>query len=186
MITTNDIVNVTWPISWVVVPPGMPVYTWVNTRNRATPKTSSGVTIGTIISVLAPVEVRLRQRCSPIAIATPIGVAISMQRPARRSVFHIAVCSVSSCHTDATGSPQYQRNDGDWNADRLRPELSEMRTATSTGSSDHRTYSQVSNASQRARPWRLRNGRGALIARPRAGPASWPAGSTPSARTAAA
>ena len=44
-------------------------------------------------------------------------------------------------------SPQYQRNDGDWNVDRLRPELNEMRTAISTGTNDHSTYSHVISAS---------------------------------------
>ena len=121
------------------MPPGRPVYTWVNTMNSATPNTISGVTIGTSIRVFAPVESLPRQRCSPIAMATPTGVAISMHSTASLSVFHIAVCKVSSCHTDEVVSPQYQRNDGDWNVERLLPELSEMRTAMSTGSSDHRT-----------------------------------------------
>ena len=34
---------------------------------------------------------------------------------------------------------KYQRNDGDWNAERLLPELNEIRIATSTGTNDHRT-----------------------------------------------
>ena len=38
---------------------------------------------------------------------------------------------------------KYHRHDSDWNAERLFPELNEMRMATSTGTSDHRMYSHV-------------------------------------------
>ena len=92
--------------------------------------------------LFAPRDTRPRQRCSPIAIATPSGVAISIVSPASLSVLPSAVCSSSSCHTDA-GSSQYHRIDIDWNAERLLPELNEIRTAISTGTSDHRTYSHV-------------------------------------------
>ena len=64
----------------------MPVYTCENTRNSATPNTISGVTIGTSIRPLAPVDSLPRQRCRPIAIATPSGVAISMHSAASFNV----------------------------------------------------------------------------------------------------
>jgi hypothetical protein len=70
------------------------------------------------------------------AAATPSGTAMSMHSAASFRVLPIAVCRVSSCHTELVGSPQYQRIDGDWNVERLLPELNEMRTATSTGASD--------------------------------------------------
>ena len=81
-------------------PSGVPIYTWVNTRNSATPKTISGVTMGTSISPLAPLDNLPRQRCRPMAIATPIGVAMSMHSTASFRVFPSAMCSASSCHTD--------------------------------------------------------------------------------------
>ena len=105
----------------------------MKTRNKATPITISGVTSGNSINAFDAFDARPRQRCRPIAIATPIGVAISMLSTASLSVFFSAVRKVSSCHTDDAGSPQYHRNDGDWNADRLLPELNEIRIATSTG-----------------------------------------------------
>ncbi len=74
-----------------------------------------------------------------MAIATPIGTVISMVIAASLIVFFSGLTSESSCQTDCTGSLKYQRHDGDWNADRLLPELNEIRIATSTGNNDHRT-----------------------------------------------
>ena len=138
MMTTNDNVKVTWPSSWAVMPLGRPVYTWVKTRNRATPNTTSGVTIGSSISPFEALASLPRQRLSPMAMATPSGVVISMHSPASLSVFAIALRNASLCQIEPVGSPQYHRNDIDWNDARLRPELNEMRTAMSTGTSDQR------------------------------------------------
>ena len=102
-----------------------------------------------------------------MAIATPIGVVNSMLSAASFSVFFNGCRNVSSCHTDCSGSSKYHRNDGDWNADRLLPELNEIRIATSTGTSDHRTYSQVIVASPRG--WR--SGRWRLMSPPIVAPA---------------
>src|SRR5688572_2933180 len=92
--------------------------------------------------LLAAREARPRQRWSPTAIATPNGTAINIVSPASLRVLASAVCSASSFHTDAVSS-QYHRNDGDWKVERLLPELSEMRTAMSTGASDHTMYNHV-------------------------------------------
>src|SRR5258706_10512555 len=145
------------PRSWVVNPRGTPVYTWVNTKNRATPMTISGVTSGKSISAFDALESRPLQRCRPMAMATPIGVVISMLRTASFTEFFSGCTKVSSCHTDFAGSVKYHRHDGDWNAERLLPELKEMRIATSTGTNDHTTYSHVMVANPKVcRPGRLR------------------------------
>ena len=72
----------------------------MKTRNRATPITISGVTNGTSISAFEAFERRPRQRCSPIAIVTPIGVVNSMLSAASFSEFLSGCRNVSSCHTD--------------------------------------------------------------------------------------
>ena len=47
------------------------------------------------------------------------------------------MCKLASCHTDRTGSPQYQRIEKPCHIVRDRPSLNEKSTAMSTGSSDH-------------------------------------------------
>jgi hypothetical protein len=78
-----------------------------------------------------------------MAIDTPIGVVNNMLSAASFNEFLNGCRNESSCHTDWIGSVKYQRHDGDWKAERLLPELNEIRIATSTGSSDHSTYSHV-------------------------------------------
>src|SRR4029078_5273332 len=91
-----------------------------------------------------------RQRCNPIAIVTPIGTVSSMLSAASFNELRNGCRSESSCHTDCSGSVKYQRHDGDWNVDRLLPELKEIRMAISTGSNEHKTYSHVTSARPRA------------------------------------
>ena len=55
--------------------------------NNATPKMISGVTIGTNIRPFDAVANLPRQRCSPMAIAIPSGVATSMHSHASSRVF---------------------------------------------------------------------------------------------------
>ena len=130
--------------------------------------TISGVTNGTSVSAFDTFDNRPRQRCRPMAIATPIGVVNNMLRPASFNELRSGCRSVSSCHTDWTGSLKYHRHDGDWNAERLLPELNEIRMATRTGTSDHRMYSQVSVASPNGwRPGRLRLTRPPIVGRVR-------------------
>ena len=54
-------------------------------------------------------------------------------------MWNSAVCRVSSCHTERSGSPQYQRIEKPCHAVRDRPALNENSTAISTGTSDHTT-----------------------------------------------
>ena len=92
-----------------------------------------------------------------MAIVTPIGVVKIMLSAASFNEFFNGVRNVSSCHTDWAASVKYQRNEGDWNDERLLPELNPIRMATSTGTSDHSTYSHVMVANPNAcRPGRLR------------------------------
>ena len=111
----------------------------VNSRNRPTAKTSSGVTSGSSISTFETPEPRPRQRCSPIASAVPSGVAISIASAASTSECSSALHSVGSLRTLSVGSVQNQRSEKPCVDVRERPSLNAKRIASSTGSSDHAT-----------------------------------------------
>ncbi len=97
--TTHEIENVTCPITCAVVPSPMNPNSDVNSRNRPTANTSSGVTSGSSMRMFETPEPRPRQRCRPIASAVPIGVAISIASPARTSECCSAAASVGSLRT---------------------------------------------------------------------------------------
>ena len=82
-----------------------------------------------------------------------------MHSPASLSVLNIAVRNVSSCQIEPAWSPQYQRNDIDWNAERLRPELNEIRTAISTGRQRPQDVQPREQAERRSGAERLRTRR---------------------------
>jgi hypothetical protein len=77
-----------------------------------------------------------RQRCRPIASITPSGTQTSVVSTPSRSVWIRAVCRVSSCQTERSGSPTYQRSEKPCQLVRERPSLKENAAAISTGSSD--------------------------------------------------
>ena len=86
--TTQDIENVTCPITCAVVPSPMNVNAVVKSRNMPTANTSSGVTSGSSISTFDRAGAGPRQRCSPSASAVPSGTAISIA-----SAASIRLCS---------------------------------------------------------------------------------------------
>src|SRR3954468_21126111 len=137
--TTQEIENVTWPITCAGVPSPTNENADVNSRNIPTANTSSGVTSGSGISTLAVPDPRPRQRCSPTASAVPIGVATAIANPASTSECSSAVHSVGSWRTDSVGSVQNQRSESPCNDVRERPELNAKRIASNTGTSDQST-----------------------------------------------
>src|SRR5262245_14216151 len=136
--TTNEIEKVTWPRIWATVPVWTKVKTWVKTRRSDTPMTISGVTNGKSMMKLEVPEPRPRQRASPRASKTPIGTAMRTSAPASLKLCTRECRRVSSCQTESTGSPQYQRVEKESQTVRDRVALNENWTAISTGTIDHR------------------------------------------------
>ena len=66
-----------------------------------------------------------------------MGVATRVQSTARMTLFFRASSMEGSCHTEPTGSCQYQRNEKPCQTLRERPALNENWMAMSTGSSVH-------------------------------------------------
>ena len=137
--TTQESENVTWPITCAGVPSPMKPNADVNSRNRPTANTSSGVTSGSSIRMFETPAPRPRQRCRPIASATPSGVAISIASPASSSECSSAAASVGSLRTLSVGSVQNQRSEKPCADVRERPSLNANRIANTTGSSDQTT-----------------------------------------------
>ena len=107
------------------------------TRNSsATAKMISGITNDSSIWKLKAPAMRPRQRSSPIANATPSGTATRVVSTASRRLCSSARCRSGSCHTDSTGSCQYQRSEKPCQLDRERPALNENQTAIATGRID--------------------------------------------------
>ena len=85
----------------------------------------SGMTKDSSITMLAPSGSRPRQRSTPRAKATPSGTVMAVASTPSRRVWISAVCSVASCQTERSGSPQYQRNEKPCQSVRDRPALKE-------------------------------------------------------------
>src|SRR5690242_6602992 len=102
---------------------------------------------------LATLLARDRQRLSPIASITPSGVATSTVATPRIRLFFRARVRLGSSKTEPSVQ-QYHCVEKPCQVLRDRPSLNENCTAISTGSSDQRTYSQVTVA----RTYGLRQG----------------------------
>ena len=124
----------------------------MNSRNSPTANTSSGVTSGSSMTTFETPEPRPRQRCSPIASATPSGVAITIESPASTSECSSADHKVGSLRTLRVGSVQNQRSEKPCEDVRERPSLNAKRIASSTGTSDQATYTQVTTRETRDTP----------------------------------
>ena len=112
---------------------------WLNSRNSATARISSGVTNENIIRKLDDRDETPRQRCRPIANKTPSGTAITAVSSDSFSVWITACCSAGSCSTDASGSVMYQRRENPCHCVIDRPPLNEKITAWTTGTKIHTT-----------------------------------------------
>ena len=122
---------------WAEVPSCSGVTIWLTRNSSATASNVSGMTKDSSITKFAPSGSRPCHRSMPRAKATPSGTVIAVARTPSTRVWTSAVCSVSSCHTDRMGSPQYQRNEKPCHKVRDRPALKEKSTAMITGSRDH-------------------------------------------------
>jgi hypothetical protein len=89
-----------------------------------------------------PIATRPRHLARPSAIATPIGVAISIVSAASFELCRTALCRVGSCSTDRSGSLTYQRKEKPCQVLRERPALKENSTAIATGTMAHARNNQ--------------------------------------------
>ena len=99
--------------------------------------TISGVTSGSSISVLTVLPPGPRQRCSPSARATPIGVATRTHMTPRNNVCFKAPWSAASLKTLPVGAVN-QRVEKPCHDVRERPSLKANITAIATGMIDQR------------------------------------------------
>ena len=133
----------------------VPVLTWYtcwNTSSSDTPITISGVTSGNSIRKLDAPDPRPRQRARPSASITPSTVATTMSAPASFRLWTREWRRSGLCHTESTGSPQYQRVENPAQDVRDRLALNENWIAISTGTIDQMTYSQVISTRKRGFP----------------------------------
>ncbi len=119
-----------------IVPRWMLVNSWVNTKNSATAKISSGMTNEKIMTVLETREVRECQRSIPMANATPRGTAIRVVKKLSRTVWTTEARRAGSCSTEFTGSVTYQRREKPCQVLCDFPALNENRTARAMGRID--------------------------------------------------
>ena len=174
MMSTNESENVICPIACAVVPSGMKVSRFTNTRKSATPMTISGVTSGTSDTKRDVPAPRPRQRVSPSASATPSGTVSATAMAASFMLWKSADRRSGSCHTERFGSCQYQRSDQPCETERERPSLKEKRIAMRIGTIDQTRYSAVKSgrnlglpqglANQRRRRPRARDAGAAIVA----------------------
>src|SRR5215467_3002447 len=105
------------------------------------PMMISGITKENSIRKLAPAGAGPRQREMPMAKATPIGTAMNIVRKDRRRLWINAVRSSGLTKSAPDGSnlgcPHHHWVEIPCQTEFDRPELNEMPTAMSTGSSDH-------------------------------------------------
>src|SRR5215212_8046208 len=127
------------------------------TRYRADPTTISGVTSGTSAIPFATLLERERHRVSPMASITPSGVATRTVATPRMRLFFSDRRRLGSSKTDPS-LQQYHWRENPCQVLRDRPSLNENWTAISTGSSDHRMYSQVTVARTYGRRHGFRHG----------------------------
>src|SRR5215212_5746796 len=140
------------------------------TRYRADPTTISGVTSGTSAIPFATLLERERHRVSPMASITPSGVATRTVATPRMRLFLSDSRRLGSSKTDPS-LQQYHWVENPCQVLRDRPSLKENWTAMSTGSSDHKMYSQVTVPRTYGRRHGLRHGGTHVLA----GLASWAA-----------
>src|SRR5262245_33520967 len=93
------------------VPRPIPRNRMVKTKNRATPKMSSGMTYDRIIVKLNVEGIYPRHLLIPSANATPSGTVIKVTYTDSLRVWTTAACKFGSCSTEFTGSAKYQRQE---------------------------------------------------------------------------
>src|SRR5258708_27945624 len=145
------------------------------------PMMISGITKENSMRKLAPTGAGPRQRDMPIAKATPNGTAMNMVMNDKRRLWISAARSSGLMNSAPDGSyrgcPHHHWVENPCQTEFDRPELNEITTAMSTGSSDHARYAHVAVARMCGRRQGLRHHpRSALVLLEGAGgtgPAFW-------------